>query len=242
MDFLTERVIRFYNLYGDELESISQVLKIRLGGLASAYTMENKLPCEAIVVHARVKSLTSFLRKLEKLDWPMFGHPTEVITDLIGARVVCWFVDDCYGMLDYIQATNQFLIKPRSLEDFIKDPKPTGYRAIHVLADISYDRVKTYQDLRTIVEDRMIGEIQIRSKLQDAWSDFTHAMYVKVPTEIQENYKATIADIANRLSAEDNSALAVRDILQKQADKNEEDDFRKDWAVFTFGNISRNEQ
>jgi len=228
MDFLTERVIRFYNIYGDELESISQVLKIRLSGLASAYTTENKLPPEAVLVHSRVKSLTSFLRKLEKLDWPMFGHPTEVITDLIGARVVCWFVDDCYGMLDYIQATNQFLVKPRSLEDFIKDPKPTGYRAIHILADISYDRVKTYQDQRTIVEDRMIGEIQIRSKLQDAWSDFTHAMYIKVPTEFQENYKATIANIASRLSAEDNSALAVRDILQKQAEKKEVDDFTND--------------
>ena len=228
MDFLTERAIRFFNIYGDELESISQILKIRLGGLASAYMAENKLPSEAVTVQSRVKSLTSFLRKLEKLDWPMFGHPTEVITDLIGARVVCWFVDDCYGMLDYIQATNQFLIKPRSLEDFIKDPKPTGYRAIHVLADISYDRVKTYQDRRTVVEDRMIGEIQIRSKLQDAWSDFTHAFYIKGPDELQENYRATIAEIASKLSVEDNAALAVRGILQKQADKKEVDDFTKD--------------
>jgi ppGpp synthetase/RelA/SpoT-type nucleotidyltranferase len=73
----------------------------------------------------------------------------------------------------------------------------------------------------------MIGEIQIRSKLQDAWSDFTHAMYIEVPTEFQENYKATIADIASRLSAEDNSALAVRDILQEQAKKKEVDDFTK---------------
>jgi putative GTP pyrophosphokinase len=228
MDFLTERTIQFYNIYEDELKSISQFLKIRLESLASAYTTENKLPSKAVVVHSRVKSLTSFLRKLEKLDWPMFGHPTEVITDLIGARVVCWFVDDCYGMLDYIQATNQILIKPRSLEDFIKDPKPTGYRAIHILADISYDRVKNCQDRRTVVEDRMIGEIQIRSKLQDAWSDFTHAMYIKVPTEFQENYRATIAEIASRLSVEDDSALAVRGILQKQAEKKEVDDFTKD--------------
>jgi hypothetical protein len=36
MDFLTERAIRFYNIYGSEMESISQVLKIRLGSLASA--------------------------------------------------------------------------------------------------------------------------------------------------------------------------------------------------------------
>ena len=228
IDFLTERAIRFFDVCGDELESISQVLKIRLGGLASAYTVENKLPREAVDVHARVKSLTSFLRKLEKTDWPMFGYPTEVITDLIGARVICWFVDDCYGMLDYIQATKRFRIKPRSLEDYIRDPKRTGYRAIHLLADVTYDRVKTYRKRRTVVEDRMICEIQIRTKLQDAWAEFTHKVHCEAPAEFQADYETAVADIASRLAAEDRSALAVRDILQRQEEKKEPEDFRND--------------
>ena len=225
IDFLTERAIKFYDFYGDEMESISQVLKIRLGGLASAYTVENNLPREAVTIHSRVKSLKSIIMKLEKLDWPWYRHPTEVITDLIGARVICWFVDDCYGMLEYLQATRQFLIKPRSLEDYIRDPKPTGYRAIHVLADVSYDRVKTYKKRRTIVEDRMVCEIQIRSKLQNAWSEFTHEVHCNVPSEYQADYDSTIADIARNLAVEDRSALAVRDILQKLAQKKELDDF-----------------
>jgi putative GTP pyrophosphokinase len=210
------------------LESISQVLKIRLGRLASAYTVENKLPREAVNVDARVKSLTSFLRKLEKTDWPMFHYPTEVITDLIGARVICWFVDDCYGMLEYIQATKQFRIKPRSLEDFIRDPKRTGYRAIHLLADVSYDRVKTFRKRRAVVEETMICEIQIRTKLQDAWAEFTHEVHCKVPVEFQAAYETAIADIAIRLAAEDRAALAVRDILQRQTEKKDIEDFRND--------------
>jgi putative GTP pyrophosphokinase len=228
IDYLTERAIRFFNIYSDELELISQVLKIRLGGLASAYTVENKLPREAVTVYSRVKSLTSYLRKLEKLNWPMFGHPTEVITDLIGARVICWFVDDCYGMLNYIQATKQFLIKPRSLEDYIETPKLTGYRAIHLLADVSYDHVKARNKRGTIVEDKLICEIQIRTKLQNAWSEFTHELHCKVPTEYQADYDTAIAEIASNLAVEDRSALAVRDILQRQAAKKELDDFGKD--------------
>jgi putative GTP pyrophosphokinase len=228
IEFLTERAIRFYDCYGDELESISQVLKIRLGRLASAYTVENKLPREAVDVNARVKSLTSFLVKLEKTNWPMFDYPTEVITDLIGARVICWFVDDCYGMLDYIQATKQFRIKPRSLEDYIRDPKSTGYRGIHILADVSYDRVKTYRKRRAVVEDTMICEIQIRTKLQDAWAEFTHEVHCQVPAEFQPDYETAIADIANRLAAEDRSALTVRDILQRQVGKKEPDNFRNE--------------
>jgi putative GTP pyrophosphokinase len=222
-DFLTERAIRFFDCYGDELESIGQLLKIRLDQLASAYTVENELPREAVDVHHRVKSLTRFLAKLERTNWPMFRYPTEVITDLIGARVICWFVDDCYGMLDYIQATTQFRIKPRSLEDYIRDPKGTGYRSIHLLADISYDRVKSYKKQRTVVEDRMICEIQIRTKLQDAWAEFTHEVHGKIPRESQADYETAIAEIARRLAAEDRSALAVRDILQRQAQKRELD-------------------
>lgn len=228
VDFLTERAIRFFSLYGAELESISQVLRIRLGGLASAYTAENDLPREAVQVQSRVKSSTSFLRKLERTNWPMFRHPTEVITDLVGARVTCWFVDDCYGMIDYIQATRQFRIKPRSLEDYIRDPKRTGYRAIHLLADVSYDRVKTYRKRRTVVEETMICEIQIRTKLQDAWAEFTHEVHSKVPADFQTDYETVIADIASRLAAEDRSALAVRDILQRQAEKKALEDFRTD--------------
>ena len=34
VDFLTERAIRFFNIYSDEMESISQVLKIQLRGLS----------------------------------------------------------------------------------------------------------------------------------------------------------------------------------------------------------------
>ena len=148
--------------------------------------------------------------------------------DLIGARVICWFVDDCYGILEYIQATKQFRIKPRSLEDYIRDPKCTGYRALHLLADVSYDRVKTYGKQRTVVEDGMICEIQIRTKLQDAWAEFTHKVHCEVPAEFQADYETAIAEIARRLAAEDRSALVVRGMLQRHAEKKELEDFGND--------------
>jgi putative GTP pyrophosphokinase len=86
--------------------------------------------------------------------------------------------------------------------------------------------VKTYRKRRTVVEDRMICEIQIRTKLQDAWAEFTHEVHCKVPAEFQADYETAIADIASRLAVEDRSALAVRNILQRQAEKTEPEDFR----------------
>jgi putative GTP pyrophosphokinase len=74
----------------------------------------------------------------------------------------------------------------------------------------------------------MICEIQIRTKLQDAWAEFTHEVHCRVPAEFQADYETAIAGIASRLAAEDRSALAVRDILQRQAEKKQPEDFRND--------------
>jgi len=74
----------------------------------------------------------------------------------------------------------------------------------------------------------MICEIQIRSKLQNAWSEFTHEVHCKVPVEFQADYDTTIADIAGNLAIEDKSALVVREILQKLAERKEPDSFRND--------------
>jgi putative GTP pyrophosphokinase len=226
-EFLTQRAIRFFNRYGDELDSIRQLVKIRLDQLALAYTLENDLPREAIEVRSRVKSLASFLNKLEGKNWPVFYYPTEVVTDLIGARVICWFLDDCYGMLEYMRASKQFRIARGSLEDYISNPKPTGYRSIHLTAHVPYDRVKTYRRQRMVTEDTMICEVQIRTKLQDAWGEFTHEMHYKVPERFEADYETVVTEIANRLAAEDKSALAVRNILQRESKKKEHEGFRE---------------
>jgi ppGpp synthetase/RelA/SpoT-type nucleotidyltranferase len=45
----------------------------------------------------------------------------------------------------------------------------------------------------------MIWEIQIRTKLQDAWAEFTHEVHNKIPSEFQADYETAIAEIARRL-------------------------------------------
>src|ERR1700730_3133421 len=87
---LRARTTRFYGRYGSELERIAELLQIKLKQLALAYTLNNRLPPEAVQVTTRVKSLESFLKKLEADGWPTFYYPTEVVKDLVGARVVCW--------------------------------------------------------------------------------------------------------------------------------------------------------
>ncbi len=217
---LKERAIRFYDRYGKDLEQIKQLLNIRLNQLALAYTIENNLPPEAIFISTRVKSLKSFLKKLEKKGWPQFYYPTEVVQDLVGARAICWFIDDCEGILQLISSSNHLKIQG-AIEDYIKNPKPTGYRSIHFLTDVSYDSVQRQDEKVVITNEALICEIQIRTKLQDAWGDVTHEFHYKAKNAGVDNkfYEKILSEIADRLANEDKSLLTLRDAYQALADE-----------------------
>lgn len=217
-DELKDRTLRFYQRYGDELIKISQLLEIRLSQLALAYTLQNSLPKESILIKSRIKSIESFLLKLEKANWPTFYYPTEVVKDLIGARVICWFVSDCYGLLEYITKSNHFLINQKEIKDYIKYPMKQGYRGIHIPVEIKYDSVQRDKGGRIqIINEPILCEIQIRTKLQDAWGDLTHEFYYKNKAHgIQDpEFENLLSSTADRLALEDKDFIKFRDIYQK---------------------------
>lgn len=216
---LKERAIRFYNRYGSDLEQIAQLLKIRLTQLGLAYTLNRNLPSEAITISTRVKPLSSFLKKLEKKGWPQFYYPTQIIQDLIGARVVCWFVDDCEGIMSLISSSRHMNVK-NELENYIANPKPSGYRAIHLLAEVGYDSVQREEDDVAIKSVDMVCEIQIRTRLQDAWGDMTHEFYYKVKNAGVDNRvcERILSEISDRLANEDKALLTLREAYQALAD------------------------
>ncbi|CAM4500438.1 RelA/SpoT domain-containing protein [Vibrio vulnificus] len=220
---LKERAIRFYNRYGNELEQVRELLQIRLTQLAHAYTINHNLPPEAITVSTRVKSLGSFLKKLEKKGFPQFYLPTEVIQDLIGARVICWFIDDCNGIMDFISSSNHLDVKPESIEDYITNPKPSGYRSIHLQARVAYDSISKAKGSESveIKNESMLCEVQIRTKIQDAWGDMTHEFHYKAKIVGVENamLETMLSELSKRLSNEDNSLLTLRDAYQGLIDE-----------------------
>ena len=217
---LTDRAIRFFDRYGKELEQIRQLINVRLNQLALGHTISNDLPREAVKISTRVKTLNSFLTKLAKKNWPEFYYPTEVIQDLVGARIVCWFVDDCAGMRRLIEGSNHLSVRGE-VKDYMANPKESGYRSIHLLADIRYDGIRRDNERVNISDEAMVCEIQIRSKLQDAWGDVTHEFHYRaksagVDSELYENL---LSEVAGRLASEDKSLLTLRDAYQKLADE-----------------------
>lgn len=222
---LKEKATQYFAKHSVELEQIRELVAIRLNQLARVYTNDHDLPREAVIVSTRVKSLESFFYKLERKKFPDFISPKDIANDLIGARVTCWFLDDCVGMYNFILHSRQFHVVPSSEENYINEPKESGYRSIHLLAQVSYDsQVVSENGKIKIVHDDMICEIQVRTKLMDTWADLTHEFQYKARTlGVHDSELAKVLKTqANRFFSEDESFLAIRDIYQKMKSKAEE--------------------
>lgn len=97
-----------------------------------------------------------------------------------------------------------------SVENYIINPKPSGYRALHVLANINYNSFIQ----KELMVDKIIFEIQIRTRLQDAWGDITHELYyrTKYARQADRTDYSLLQDISKRFLQEDNELLKLKNI------------------------------
>jgi len=229
---LVWKVNRFYLRYGSEVENLRRLVEAQLTQLCLAYALGNRLPREALEVITRVKPLTSFLDKLERLGWPDFYYPTDVIRDLIGARVVCWFIDDCYGIQEMLERSHGFHVDRDETEDFIARPKPSGYRSIHLMAQFDYDSVSGDDSCRELTPRTMVCEIQLRTRLQDAFGQLTHDFPYKASgLEVGARYQELVARIAASLDEQDRAASQIREFVRNAFYKEERDDLATESAA-----------
>jgi putative GTP pyrophosphokinase len=211
------KTISFFQRHGNELDQIRQLLDIRLSQLALAYTSENRLPVEAVSIKTRVKTFPSFLKKLETLNKTDFEYPHDMVHDLIGARVICWFLDDCKGIANCIRSSNFLTIDKNSVFDYIESPKPSGYRGIHIHAHVAYENMTTAGCKVKLNPQKLLCEIQVRTKLMDAWADLTHEFHYKAKNlgvEDKQLEKVLEAQ-SKRFFSEDESFIAIRNLYQK---------------------------
>ena len=121
-------------------------------------------------VHSRVKSLDSIIRKLQKLGVPLtLESAEENLQDIAGVRIVCSFIDDIYKIEECFLAQEDVTLVKR--KDYIQNPKPSGYRSLHLI-------VKTPIYTENGKKD-MFVEIQMRTIAMDFWASLEHKLRYK---------------------------------------------------------------
>lgn len=110
----------------------------------------------------RIKEPDSIIDKLQRKEKKISVSSARYnLNDIAGVRAVCLFKDDIYNIRDFIYKQPDMTVLKE--KDFIKKPKMSGYRSLHLILEI--DAVKT--------------ELQLRTPAMDFWSVLEYQLQYK---------------------------------------------------------------
>jgi GTP pyrophosphokinase len=131
------------------------------------------------------------------------------MTDAIGLRVVCLFIDDVYENVALLKSLPGCTVVRE--KDYIRDAKPNGYRSYHMILDVASDEA----DVDGAVPGHYYVEIQLRTIAMDTWAALEHQMRYKNRSE-RANDSLIISELkrcADELASTDLSMQTIRDMI-----------------------------
>ncbi|MHC1721810.1 MAG: GTP pyrophosphokinase family protein [Aminipila sp.] len=143
-------------------------------------------------MQSRVKSPESILEKLDRKGYELDSRKIyKQLLDIAGIRVICHYVDDIYTLVELLKKQDDLTVIKEV--DYIKNPKPNGYRSFHLVVEIPVFFVNRAENIPV--------EIQIRTMAMDFWASLEHQLRYKsqgeIPKFISDELKECSENIAN---------------------------------------------
>ena len=155
-------LMAFYRCASMEIETKFKVLDEQMS------LEKEHNPIESI--KTRLKNPESILRKMQRKKIPMTLEALEEnIYDVAGVRVICAFPEDIYFLADCLLKQDDITLIAR--KDYIANPKPSGYRSLHLIVEVPIFLKN---------EKRMMKvEVQLRTIAMDFWASLEHKLRYK---------------------------------------------------------------
>ncbi len=148
-------------------------------------------------IKARLKSVQSIFEKMKRKGIPAkIENIEENIFDVAGIRVVCSFTEDVYTLAQALLKQDDIALVEQ--KDYIKNPKPNGYRSLHLIVSVPIFLAKEKRYMKV--------EIQLRTIAMDVWASLEHQLYYKKDAEFTAEMSAELLKCAE-LSAELDSRM-----------------------------------
>lgn len=167
-------------------------------------------PIESI--KTRVKSYDSILKKIRRKNIPLNLQAIEEnLKDIVGVRVICSFPDDIYKLAESFLKQDDITLIER--KDYIKNPKPSGYRSLHLIVQVPIFLQN---------EKKMVNvEVQFRTIAMDFWASLDHKMRYKkeLSDEEVEILQEELYDCAEQSAALDERMQRIRDRITQKREK-----------------------
>lgn len=181
--------------------------------LNEKYSLEyDKNPIEGI--KSRIKSYDSLLKKIRRKDIPMTLESIEKnITDIAGVRVICSFPADIYEVADSFLRQDDITLLER--KDYIQNPKPSGYRSLHLIVQVP---IFLQNEKKPVTV-----EVQFRTIAMDFWASLEHKLRYKkdIPADKAKYLEDEMLACAQISADLDMRMQNVRDVIAENTTPDE---------------------
>ena len=201
--------MQLMNKYKCAIMEVETKLKVLNAEFSLQY---DRNPFESI--KTRLKSPESIIKKMWKkgllFNQKNFaGCIEENLYDIAGIRVVCAFQEDIYCLADLL--TSQDDISLVRVKDYIKNPKPNGYRSLHLILEVPV----FLKDGKTPVK----VEVQFRTIAMDFWASVDHKLRYKKNVDNEEMIVERLKKCASVISGLDDEMQEIRNMIEKNSDR-----------------------
>ncbi len=138
-------------------------------------------------IDTRLKSPASIAEKLRRKGYPAtLESAEEHLTDIAGVRIVCNYLEDIYRIAELLTRQNDVELVRRS--DYIRAPKESGYRSLHLVV-----RIPVFLSSHT---ELVPVEVQIRTIAMDFWATLEHQLRYKSDQETTRQLRRRLKQCA----------------------------------------------
>lgn len=199
-DELLIHIIQFNDLM-NRYESAIKEIYTKLEILKNDFHLHNNRDC-ITMIQTRIKKPISILNKLKRKNAPisMESIRTE-LNDVAGIRVICSFIDDIYLIAEKLGKQDDINIL--SIKDYIKNPKPNGYRSYYMIVEVPVFFADAKEYVRV--------ELQIRTVAMDFWASLEHDIKYKKDIKNCSSIVAQLKDCADTIAETDYKMMVLRD-------------------------------
>lgn len=122
------------------------------------------------MITSRIKKQQSIIDKMNRHGYPLtVQDAVSRLNDIAGVRAICAFEDDVYLLAQtLLRHADLTLLQEK---DFIANPKPSGYRSLHLILSVPIYLAAGKRDVRV--------EVQLRTISMDFWASLEHEMRYK---------------------------------------------------------------
>ena len=179
-------------------------VETKLNVLNAEFTMKNnRNPFESI--KSRIKTPKSILEKLQRKGFEISVKGIEEnLADVAGIRVICSFPDDIYATAKML--TDQDDLNVIQVKDYIINPKPNGYRSLHLILEVPIFLSNEKKNMKV--------EVQFRTIAMDFWASLEHKLKYKKNIENAEEISKELQRCAEASSQLDLRMQALRDRIE----------------------------